>query len=162
MTFAPGKVHNGYTGHWDRDLDMDLERIRNVYDVSVIVSLMENPEYALVAIPDFFLACSAHDLKTIWYPIPDMNAPKNTKSFRLLIEDIVSRLHKGEIMMVHCRGGIGRTGMVASCVLTALGVRPMTAIKRIRDTRPRTITRRCQVAFVRRFANSMKGRVIRR
>ena len=44
MTFAPGKKHHGMTGHWDRDLDTDLARLRAEYKTDLLVSLLEEQQ----------------------------------------------------------------------------------------------------------------------
>jgi hypothetical protein len=47
MTFAPGKVQSqSMTGcRWERDLDIDLERLRTEYNTHALISLMGDNEY---------------------------------------------------------------------------------------------------------------------
>jgi len=42
----------------------------------------------------------------------------------------------GQSIVVHCRGGLGRTGMVAARLLVELGEKPVTALQRVRAARP--------------------------
>ena len=61
--------------------------------------------------------------------------------------------------MVHCRGGLGRTGTVAACVLVALGDHSADkAIDAIRQARKGTIQTDEQEEFVRRFEHTLHER----
>jgi len=151
LTIAPGKQHYGFTGLWKRDLDIDLDRIRNHYGVDAIVSLMEDFEYDQVKIPGFWDRCAAWDIEVLWHPVQDMTAPKDPGAYKSLVKSVAQRVLEGERFMVHCKGGLGRTGTFAACILVELGLDPNDAIRVVRKTREGTITRACQVAFVRQY-----------
>jgi len=52
MSLAPGKHQpGGLTGHWQRDLVKDLDRIKNEYHIQVLVSLLEKDEAERLKIP---------------------------------------------------------------------------------------------------------------
>jgi ADP-ribosyl-[dinitrogen reductase] hydrolase len=48
-------------------------------------------------------------------------------------------LRGGRNVLVHCRGGLGRSGTIAARLLIELGMEPMTAITRVRAARPGAI-----------------------
>jgi hypothetical protein len=48
-----------------------------------------------------------------------------------LAEAIVTRLNEGKAVAVHCRAGIGRSSLIAACVLVLLGFAPGMAFDRI-------------------------------
>ena len=54
LTFSPGKRTSETGGRWARDLETDLERLREEYQVEVLVSLMEHAEYSELEIPNLF------------------------------------------------------------------------------------------------------------
>ena len=58
------------------------------------------------------------------FVIPDLRAPTETekKTFRTFVGNLADALRTGKICLVHCAGGIGRTGTVATCLLLELGV----------------------------------------
>ena len=59
-------------------------------------------------------------------------------------------LRHGEDVLVHCKGGLGRAGMIAARLLVELGLPPVTAIRAVRRARPGAIETPAQLALVRR------------
>jgi len=55
------------------------------------------------------------------FPIVDFGIPKDTVAFLNLAENLADRLQSGENLLIHCGAGIGRTGTLATSVLTILG-----------------------------------------
>lgn len=58
------------------------------------------------------------------------------------------RLDRGERILIHCRGGLGRTGLVAGRIMVERGFQVQQAIRRIRTVRPHAIETRAQEAYV--------------
>jgi ADP-ribosyl-[dinitrogen reductase] hydrolase len=54
-------------------------------------------------------------------------------------------------VVIHCRGGLGRAGTLAACVLRSEGVPARAAIARVRSARPGSIENAAQEAFVAAF-----------
>ena len=55
------------------------------------------------------------------FEIPDRSVPEDRHAFWTLAGDVAKRLQSGEAVLIHCAGGVGRTAMLAICVLLALG-----------------------------------------
>jgi protein-tyrosine phosphatase len=55
------------------------------------------------------------------FPIPDFDVPEDQEKFSLFISSVAKFIHEGRHILIHCGAGVGRTGMVASCLLLALG-----------------------------------------
>ena len=55
------------------------------------------------------------------YPIPDYGIPPDSGAFRDCVLRAVNDLKEGRNILIHCAGGIGRTGTMACCVVRALG-----------------------------------------
>ena len=55
------------------------------------------------------------------FAIPDRGVPADREGFWALAGDVAKRLQRGESVLVHCAGGVGRTAMFAVCTLLALG-----------------------------------------
>ena len=58
------------------------------------------------------------------------------------------RLRRGERVLVHCRGGLGRAGSVAARLLVEFGAAPNEAIRQVRVARPGAIETREQEQWV--------------
>jgi protein-tyrosine phosphatase len=55
------------------------------------------------------------------FEIPEGGVPQDREGFWALANDVAERLHSGEVLLIHCAGGLGRTAMLAISVLLALG-----------------------------------------
>ncbi len=65
MTLAPGKKGHGATGHWERDLSTDLERLYHVYSTVILVTLLEPHERELLHIGSLLEAAAAARLEVL-------------------------------------------------------------------------------------------------
>ncbi len=130
LTFCPGKSQkSGWTGAWQRSLDLDLAAIKT-WGADAVVTLMESKELDLYDVCD--LPSKVWNLGMDWIhlPIQDERAP--TKQFDLawLTEgkNLVVRLMAGQRILLHCKGGLGRTGTVAAKLLIEFGYNADTAV----------------------------------
>ena len=159
LTFAPGKKgpsSNGQT-YWDRDLTCDLTHLKQAYHTDVLVSLMEAFEFEMLRIPTFFDDAAALGIDVLHFPIRDVSAPHTSQNdaFDDLIERIQRKLEEGANVVIHCRGGVGRTGIVACSVLVRNGYAPADAIRAVRSVRYVVETPR-QEQYVHDYAQRLK------
>lgn len=156
LTFAPGKHQDGMEGEWRRDLDADLARLRDEYDADVLVCLLERHEmkqYRIAALPK---RAWANGLEFWWLPIRDAGVPE-PRAGAQLVHRIVDALAQGRTVVVHCRGGLGRTGTIAAGCLVALGARPDAAVSQVRLARKDAVETEGQVQFVRDIPGLLRG-----
>jgi protein-tyrosine phosphatase len=157
MTFAPGKKHHGLSGQWDRDLEADLKRLREEWETDILVSLIEEHEFESLGITDLIARAEAHGIRVILHPIRDTSVPTSIEKFAELIDELDEQLSSGKIAVIHCKGGLGRTGLAAACCLiSAAGMTTDNAIAAVRSVRPGAIENSSQEAFVEEFST---GRV---
>jgi protein-tyrosine phosphatase len=71
----------------------------------------------------------------VWFPIHDLNAPTVERTLALL-DDLDTRLQRGEHLLMHCAAGIGRAGTLAACLLVRLGTPVDDALALVRASRP--------------------------
>jgi protein-tyrosine phosphatase len=138
ITFAPGKKNDSYDLHrWDRDLDLDLIRMKEVYGVEVVVTVLEQDEMEWMEIDELGDEVRERGMEWMWFPIEDLDAPPGERfeEFMGLAREMLGRLDGGKVVAVHCRGGLGRSGMVAACLLSLRGMTPAAAIRCVRRAR---------------------------
>lgn len=158
MTFAPGKKASGGAGLWERDLDMDLARLVDEYDARLLVSMLRKSEYALLRIEDLADRAAAHQLDFHAFPIEDGGVPSSVASVATLVQMILERVRSGDNVVAHCRGGLGRAGLIAACCLTAVGHDADQAMAIVRKARKSTIENRGQERFIAEFAEEWSRR----
>ena len=150
MTFCPGKKDRGYSGNtWDRDLETDLDVIK-AWGANAVVTLLEEFELEMLGIPA--LPALLQDRKIEWHhlPIRDVDVPDSLfeEKWRVngqRLKDIL--IAEGKVLL-HCRGGIGRTGTIAARLLVEFGFKPAHAVAIVRKTRPGTIETLAQEQYV--------------
>jgi ADP-ribosyl-[dinitrogen reductase] hydrolase len=155
MTICPGKdEYAGLgipSGPWKRDLDLDLQIIRD-WDTQALVTLIEQFEFELLSVPE--LPEKARELGIRWLHLPIVDVWVPDKAFEEEWEtaggELRRILREGGRIVLHCRGGLGRTGLVAARLLIEFGMAPQEAIRRVRAARPGAIQTREQEEYVRR------------
>lgn len=152
ITLAPGKCNMGMSGQWARDLDVDLQRIRTVFAVDVLVSLIERHEFAELQVEHLLERVEALGMRSRWFPIPDFHAPPSKAALHTLITEILADLTQGNTVVIHCKAGLGRSGLVVACCLVALGYGSQAAIAQVRQVRPGAVENHTQETFIAEFA----------
>ena len=147
MTICPGKTDAAR--RWRRDIDIDLDDIK-AWGASTVVTLIEEHEFHLLKVED--LERQVHDTGMKWFhlPIKDVSVPDQrfVDAWKTTGTEIHRRLDAGERILVHCRGGLGRTGLIAGLILVERGMQPKEAIRQIRAVRPHAIETSEQEAYV--------------
>lgn len=87
----------------------------------------------------------------IHFPVPDFGIPKSLESFAELQNQLVQLTETNRIL-IHCRGGIGRTGLVAAGLIVALGSPAMRAIEVVREKTPSSVETKEQEQFLKDYA----------
>ena len=152
ITFCPGKHdHFAYTGAWERDLGIDLDAIAT-WGAKLVLTLVELAELKALKVPQ--LGHEIHRLGIEWrhLPIADYSVPTKTFEQQWVLQgrQIREMLRNGDDVLVHCKGGLGRAGMIAARLLVELGMDPEEAIHSVRHARKGAIETPAQLAVVRR------------
>jgi len=102
-------------------LQQDVQHYQSL-GVDALLSLLEEAEAAELGLSAEAQTCGVAGLEFLTFPIADYSVPQRG-AFLTLVNDVAARLRAGQAVAVHCRAGIGRSGMVVCSVLGALGVK---------------------------------------
>ena len=150
LVHCPGRNHVDDLGrHWRRDLAVDVAAIAT-WRPSAVLTLIEAHEFLRLGVQELARALKAAGLEWHHLPIPDMGTPgpEFVQGWMRTRHRVLGSLRSGERVLVHCAGGLGRSGMLAAMLLAELGVSPTDAIRRVRAARPGAIETEAQAAFV--------------
>lgn len=62
------------------------------------------------------------------FPIPDLLVPRSEAKLADVLDHVTHDLSAGTNVLIHCRQGIGRTGLIAACLLIKSGMSPGAAV----------------------------------
>ncbi len=138
LTLCPGK--KDANRNWSRDLSKDLQVIR-AWGATTVMTLIEEHEFRLLGVESLAHDVCALGMNWVHLPIVDVSIPDSRFEDAWVSEGpkLHDRLDAGEKILIHCRGGLGRTGLVAGRILVERGCAPKDAIQRIRSARPQAI-----------------------
>lgn len=108
---------------------------------------------------DFATTLAAAGLRWENAPIEDFAVPDAAfeSAWPAIRDRMVSSLDAGASLLVHCRGGRGRSGLVTATLLVAGGLAVEEAIALVRQVRPGAIETDAQEAWVRAQAGSPRA-----
>lgn len=150
ITFCPGKKGESFTGpDWDRSMDADLDRIVQ-WGASRVITLIEDFEFDMLQVRGLGEAVAEKGMRWHHLPIVDGQPPDErfNAAWQHIRGDLVDDLKSGHRLLVHCRGGLGRAGTVASLLLMELGLPARHAIEQVRSARPGAIETSAQEFYI--------------
>lgn len=152
ITFCPGKYDRfAHTGVWERDLGIDLDTIA-AWGAQLVLTLVEPAELMELKVPQLGHEINRRGIAWRHLPIADYSTPtrKFEEEWVTQGREIREMLRSGKDVLVHCKGGLGRAGMIAARLLVELGMDPEEAIRSVRHVRKGAIETPSQLALVRR------------
>lgn len=119
----------------------------------MLITLLDEDEIHPLDVMSLVRELQANNIAWHHFPIQNMCPPDAATIPHLenLLMEAAEILATGGMVSIHCHAGLGRTGLVASTLLTSIGMAPTDAIKTIRAYRPGSIETRSQEDFVRNW-----------
>lgn len=151
ITFCPGKYDRyAVTGIWARDLRTDLDVIQ-AWQASIVITLLEPEELLSLRVTTLGDEVEKRGMHWLHLPIKDFSVPDQQfeQNWARAGKVIRQALRDKEKVLVHCKGGLGRAGMIAARLLVELGMPPTEAIRLVRHRRQGAIETPGQLAVVR-------------
>jgi protein-tyrosine phosphatase len=120
----------------DGDLAGDLEHISS-WTPALVISLTTSLEMYIAGVQDLGLKLQDRGTRWLHMPVPDFSAPDEDfmENWRAVSETVRRALNGGGRVLVHCREGCGRSGMVALRLMIESGEAPDEALSRLRTVR---------------------------
>jgi protein-tyrosine phosphatase len=103
--------------------------------LDIIVSLLTDDEITSLDLAQEAEFCKAHGLQFLSFPIVDRSVPSSRRATLNFVRKLDKTLADGKKLVIHCRQGIGRSALVAACLLVLSGVDAETAFHRVRAAR---------------------------
>lgn len=141
-------------GDW---LEDEVAAWRNA-GVDTILSLLTPEEEQELDLKNEAREVRQKGMKFLSLPIPDREVPPAESQVRTAIEKLDADLSSGKNVVIHCRQGIGRSGLVAACLLITKGLSSGAAIDSLSAARgveiPETSEQR---RWIDRYAATLTG-----
>lgn len=118
-------------GDWLADDIADWKRV----GIQSILSLLTTEEQLELGLPDEGREVQRQGMKFSSFPIPDLQVPRSEAKLAETLDDVAGTLSNGRNVLIHCRQGIGRTGLVAACLLVKSGMSPGAAVETVSAAR---------------------------
>ena len=141
LTILPGRKD------YSRSIDADLKQLKE-YEVDTIIPLITDDEFGHFGVSDLLDKYKEYNFNVRRLPIMDQLICSEEEIFDMVsyLEDLLKDNKK---ILIHCVGGLGRSGLVAASYLKYKGLNASDAIKTIRKARgPRAVESKIQEDFV--------------
>jgi protein-tyrosine phosphatase len=99
--------------------------------INTVVSFLTPDEVAGFELEAEKKLCEDHGIRFVSFPIPDRGVPASTAAAANLVDDLKQSLVRGDKVALHCRQSVGRSALIAACLLVTSEVEPHKAFERI-------------------------------
>ncbi len=116
--------------HADSSLNLlKLEQFRKLKDAGfdLVVSLLTRDESLELGLDQESSLSREHGLQFFEFPIRDLGVPNSLAAAHEFIGKLHDALVAGKNVAIHCRQGIGRSGLIGSSLLVMSGINPAKA-----------------------------------
>lgn len=144
ITILPGRKD------YSRSLNDDIQALKQ-QEVTHILTLLTIDEMELYGVDDLLSRYAENGLEWYFVPIVDQGICSR-KEMNSIVDWMDKALADGANVMVHCVGGLGRSGLVVACYLISRGMTAWEAIREVRRVRTeRAIESKLQENFIKTY-----------
>ena len=119
------------SGEWIEDEFRGISE----HGIDRIVSLLEVHEARELGLEREQALSEKNNIEFVSYPIKDRGLPRSIQEYLDFTKQLYHDAAGGANTVVHCRAGIGRTGMVAAGILLYCAYEPIEALKYVSGKR---------------------------
>lgn len=113
----------------------------------LVVTMTRESEMEDLGAADWPNWLRAHHIPWHPFPIEDFGIPPAGADWESLSKAAADIFENGGTVLIHCRGGLGRSGMVALRLMIEAGEDPDEAFARLRAARPGAVETEAQLAW---------------
>jgi len=103
--------------------------------VGTVLSLLTPEEEETLGLAHEADALRAAGMAFLSLPIPDRQVPGSETEVAATLEKVNAKLSSGGNLVIHCRQGVGRSGLVAACLLISRGLDSRAAVEKVGKAR---------------------------
>ncbi len=117
-----------------------------------VITLMTNDEMASLGVDTLPAICKQHGLQWFHLPIEDDEAPtaEYQQKWETQKQQIYNILDQNGTLVIHCRGGSGRTGLMAAIILMERGTDFDRAVSMVKGLRPKALMKQPHIDYLNR------------
>jgi protein-tyrosine phosphatase len=130
----PGKLALAARPRGDDWLDDEIANWRRE-GVNTVFSLLTSEEENDLGLSNEAHRVKAGGMQFVSFPIPDREVPDSDTRVAKVLEKMDADLSAGKNVVVHCRQGVGRSGLISAALLVMKGSSPEAAVKRVSASR---------------------------
>jgi protein-tyrosine phosphatase len=134
----PGKLALSARPRGDDWLEDEIASWRRE-GIDTVFSLLTSEEENDLGLSDEAREVKAQGMQFVSFPIMDRGVPNSDTKVAKALERLDADLSAGRNVVVHCRQGVGRTGLIAAGLLVMKGLPPEAAVKSLSAVRGASI-----------------------
>jgi protein-tyrosine phosphatase len=116
------------------ELDQDVRALQ-AEKIDILVSLLTAAEMDSFHLAAEGEVCARHGIEYRSFPIPDHSVPTSYTAVLDFATRLDNDLNAGKAIAIHCYAGIGRSSLMAACILVIRGKSAIEAFDQIRQAR---------------------------
>ncbi|HHX88459.1 MAG TPA: protein phosphatase [Paracoccus sp.] len=162
LPLGKGQIGIGPLPGRSRDLAGDLAQLMR-FGPGLVISLTGSDEMTLRGAGKLPARLACAGIPWAHFPITDFGLPDaaTDAGWPALSARVQAGLAKGERVFVHCKAGLGRSGMVVLRLMIEAGEAPDAALARLRACRPGTVETAAQEDWARAGAGRGRGDMVK-
>ena len=124
--------------------------------IDVVVSLLTKSENEELGLEREAGIVSEKGIRFYSLPIEDRGVPTSVSSMESFVAQLSSEIQQGKKIAIHCRQGIGRSGLIAACLLIRSGMSPGAALDTVSAARGMVVPETAQQRdWIERYAPAL-------
>lgn len=123
------------------------------FGVDVIVSLLEPNEIIELELEKERSFCRQYEIEFLNFPVSDFQTPESSEETFSFVKKLNNFILEKKKVGIHCRQGIGRSSIIAACILILQGINIENAFALISEKRQCKVPdTQAQIDWVKNFA----------